>query len=246
MSIFRPLALAIIAIAALGVTSASATSFECNVSDISVTSLTYVGTGCFNFDDNEQSFTFSLESTQTLNLFTTSYAPVEGGGFAPILTLFDNGLDSNYITFDAGGLAPDGCGARSIGGSDQQNTCLDAYITAVLGPGSYRLVLTQQGNSLGGSNFDGVDENFNPLAYVACGQTGASFTQCGTSNFTGQQWDSGSMFLSPNNGDPLGNNWAVTIESVAVSTPEPSTSLIGLSGLLLTFAALKLRKKSLA
>ena len=206
----------------------------CTLSDISASPLTYSTTGCFNQDDDEQSFIFTLNSTQTVNMFTTSWIT---GGFAPILTLFDGGVDSNFIAEDTGGQVPDFCGSRGLGGGDGLITCLDAYLTRTLDPGTYRLVLTESAAAIGDENLDGsfLDSDFNTqrLAYASCAnnQEGFSFTECGNGNFTGQ-----GGFHSPNNGDQLSNTWAVTISANTISTetPEPTTGLIGFSGLLLT------------
>src|SRR6185312_858935 len=128
---------------ALGLCALPAAAADlCPATDITAT-LPYSGTGCFNTDDVEQSFVFTLGSSQTVNMYTTSFA---GGGFAPVLTLFTGG-DNSFIASDDGGVYSNDpefntCGARGVGTADGATTCLDAYLTRNLGPGSYRLVLT--------------------------------------------------------------------------------------------------------
>ncbi len=234
--IYRPVMLAIVSMALLGVTPAFADtacgSFEDTIGDIAGLA-SYQGTGCFNADNNEQVFHFSLTSDSLLNLYTNSWAT---GGFSPILTLFDG--SGVKIAVDHGGVYSSDptyntCGSRGIGTADGESTCLDAFIDAELTAGNYTLVLTEGGNCANCGNF--ATGNYT-------GFPDPNYARYNTPNFTGFEWyGTGSTlnFLSPNNGDPLSGNWSVQIDNVS---PEPGSVLLGLTGVLMTFFVVRRRR----
>jgi hypothetical protein len=167
---------------------------------------TYTFTGNFGADDDRSDFIFALSVPTTVNLYTTSYA---SGGFAPVLSLFDS--SDVTLGYDAGGIAPGGCGSRVIAAT---GFCLDAYLTAILSPGSYRVVLTEYDNLPSGANLsDG-------------------FARDGQGNFTAFP-PIGDAFLDPGF-NPRSSRYSVSIGDVdsATQTPEPGTVLTLGSGLL--------------
>ena len=126
-----------------------------SASTAQASSISYFGSFAEDDDHFEASFTVAA-STQVF-LQTWSYAGgttpngevVPDGGFAAVLSLFgpiDPVLDPNdpLLAFDAGGTAPLDCGPRGIAGT---GFCLDAFLSPILGPGTYHLVLTQNDNT---------------------------------------------------------------------------------------------------
>ena len=236
MRMNRSVILITLMVASCGIMSANVVAAVCNpsTSDIVIGSLAspYSGNGCFVQDDNQQSFLFSITDPLSLLVVqTTSWSTASGlNGFEPILTLFN--AAGNQLFTDEGGIPPT-CGARLPG---LFGTCLDAYISASLLPvGSYRLVLTEWDNRAIG-NFS-PDANGQSTNYSRYGQ--AHFTSdvngCatgGTTNFLRLGVDC----------SPATNRWAV---NVAVVVPEPSTALIGLSGVLLTVLVARRRRAGL-
>src|SRR5579863_5957200 len=68
-------------------------------------------TGAFGHDDDQLQFQFTLPSTSTVTVQTTSFA---SGGFAPVLSLFSQTGTQDELAMDSGGTAPGNCGVRSI------------------------------------------------------------------------------------------------------------------------------------
>ena len=167
-------------------------------------------TGVFSTDDQVNFYTTTLTSAQTLTVNTTSYAT---GGFVPILTLFTSA--GAPIT------------ASTTGGAVDMTTGLvnDAYITQLLGPGSYLLALSEFPNgALNTANdpflFAGQG-NFTPG--LCPGSTGTSFLEADLAPCV--QRTSSFAFTS---------NETFTPTSV---TPEPATWMLVLpaTGLLVVF-----------
>jgi len=232
-----PIFLAAFAAVGFAVVPASADTCSPNSSIIAVGDLAEgtqsPNSGNFGCDSDEEVITFSIDTPATqVDLFTTSWTT---GGFAPILTLFDS--TGAELTYDAGGEAPNACGARgtSPGGTlyDRTQTCLDAYINTTLAIGTYTLVLTEQDNLATNGSFlsdgGGFDKNY---------------SNYGALSFTGEEWTPSTnptaTFLSPNNGDPLSSAWTVDLVNPA---PEPVTVFMALSGLLLTWASVRRRRR---
>ena len=101
--------------------------------------------GTFTADNDTVSSTFNLSSAQTVTIYTTSYgggANLDGttsaaGGFVPNLTLFTGA--GSVITGD-GGSGVCNAGQQADAGT---GLCNDAYLSEILGPGSYQLVLSE-------------------------------------------------------------------------------------------------------
>lgn len=228
----RPLVLALLMAAGSGLTWAS--TCTPSTTDITVSSLPYNNTGCIVEDDSEQSFIFTLGSPESLDLFTSSWADGQNG-FAPILTLFSynpaNGNGSE-IASDSGGIYNSNpslstCGARAV--DPNTSTCLDAYLAETLAAGTYRLVLTEDGNP-GNVSSNG---SYVPSTFPGSAEQSSNFTMYGQPDFTGQEaYGLNYMFISPVTDLPLTDNWEVTIQQQPPSVPEPVTGLMGLSGLL--------------
>lgn len=147
-------------------------------------------------DDDIHSTFFSVEQTGTVTFYTTSYAGgtnadgtiTLGGGFDPILSLFDsNGNTIDYNDEDFTGFV-----------NTDPNTGLatDSYFTAVLNPGAYQIAVSQYDNlaplnnmnwsEAGNPNFTSQFFNpFNPLPGPFLDQTGDQRTSAYTYNIDG-------------------------------------------------------------
>ena len=104
----------------------------------------------FTQDDNHFELTFGLFSPGQVAIETWAYGGgttplgtvVPAGGFATVLSLFDS--SDTLVAFDSGGTAPASCGPRGI--DPATGFCLDAFLSPILIPGNYHLVLTQYDN----------------------------------------------------------------------------------------------------
>jgi hypothetical protein len=117
--------------------------------------------GNLTSDDGHSDFVFTILSPATVQLESWSYAGgtdplsnvVSGGGFAPVLSLFDGA--GNLLAFDAGGVvggsAPFNCATGGRALDAVSHLCLDAYTEVTLGSaGSYQVVVTEQDNTPNG------------------------------------------------------------------------------------------------
>jgi hypothetical protein len=187
--------------------------------------------GNFIQDDNQADFVFTIASPATVNLESWSYAggvdplgnTVPGGGFAPVLSLFDSAGD--LLAYDAGGVVggvpPYNCATGGRALDPVSGLCLDAYVQAALGSaGNYFVVVTEQENTPNGPTLaDG-------------------FALDGTGNFTG------GPFIDPG-GYPRSSYFDFTIGPVDAAAPapvpEPASGL--LLAALLGLVALLARRK---
>lgn len=154
--------------------------------------------GQFTDDDERFTLDFTLLADGGVQVDTQSFA---AGGFAPVLSLFDAG--GQLLQLDVGS-------SHSCSGSG--SFCWDAHLSLALTAGSYRLVLTQDGNlPLGSLLADGYSMTGQPdytgLSYL--GQPGLRFINVDGSNRTG--------------------DWAFTLQ--AASVPEPAAALLLATGL---------------
>lgn len=122
-------------------------------------------TGSLNHDDDEAMFSFTIGSQETVTLRTWSYAGginaagvfVAGGGFDPVLTVFDNSGNWQGANNDGTGI---------VATDSATGNAFDSFLSVNLPAGHYNLVLTESDNTAIGSFFsDG-------------------FTQSGQGNFT--------------------------------------------------------------
>jgi len=183
--------------------------------------------GSFTADDDVVSFNFSLGAPDVVTMQTWSFAGgtnivgslLPPGGFAPVLSLFDATGAQNLIAFDAGGVAPSGCGVRNIDPST--GFCLDAYLNLSLGIGSYIVTLTQFDNLPNGPALPN------------------GFFEAGNGNFTG-----GPFFLNAGAGFQRNGNWAVDISTPLVTvTPEPATAVLVFTVLAALALAHRIRRR---
>jgi len=165
--------------------------------------ITYHGT--FAADDDMFTASFSLAAPASIAVDTTSFAT---GGFAPVVSLFDS--TGNLLVFDDGGVAPSGCGLRSI--DPVTGFCLDAYISGFFPSGSYMVVLTEWDSTPNGPTLsDG-------------------FFEQGNGNFTG-----GPFLLNAGSSYQRTGDWTLTIPGTAIGVPEPSYAM--LIGIIVLFAS---------
>ena len=114
-------------------------------------------TGSLNDPNDVLMFNFTVGSPSTITLRSYSYAggtnaagtPISGGGFDPILTLFNStGLEINHN--DDGGSAHVPCdGTR----------CYDVYLQQLLNPGTYTVSIQAYSNFAIGPNLSNGFEN---------------------------------------------------------------------------------------
>ena len=166
-------------------------------------------TGTFANDSTTFEYDFTAAASSTYNFFTTSYgggANVNGtttkaGGFVPVLTLFQ-----------ANGTV---IGPSVTGGAIDPTTKIadDAFLTQVLGPGSYILILSEFPNVALGNLPDG---------FLFAGQANATSLVCnggGTGTFLEAD-------LTPC--VQRANNYALNVSTAASpsAVPEPATWLL--------------------
>lgn len=185
-------------------------------------------TGNFSQDDDQQIFNFSLSASSDVTFQALSFAggtnangqAIAEGGFAPVLTLFDS--TGSELGYDAGGIAPGGCGLRNI--DSATGFCLDAYMNLNLGAGGYFLVLTEYDNFAIGPNYsDG-------FFYDGSG----NFTDIGT----------GPFYLNAGSGYQRTSAWAVDITAPSMSpVPEPSSLRLLLPALVIGCIAVAVQKQ---
>jgi PEP-CTERM motif len=169
--------------------------------------------GTFTTDDFVQGFVYNVQNTGVVDVFTTSFAT---GGFAPILSVFD---DAGNLQFFNDGATTNDC--LNNGTDPATGSCWDARLSwNSLAGTQYLITLTQ-------------DDNF-PLGPTL--QDG--FLEQGNGNFTAQPPFNlpvpGGAFLLAGGVQRTGD-WAVSIQSAdptltASAIPEPSTIGLFLAG----------------
>ncbi len=166
--------------------------------------------GTLPTDDQIDRYTTTLTSSQTFTFNTTSYAT---GGFVPVLTLFN--ADGSPIT------------PSVTGGVIDPATMLanDAFISQVLGPGTYLLTL---------SEFPNVATNGANDPFLFAGQGNFTPSLCPTSTGTSFLESDVAPCVQRTSSFSLTSNATLTPSSV---TPEPATWILVLpaTGLLLAF-----------
>jgi hypothetical protein len=182
-----------------------------------------------------QLFDFTLASSSTVTFQTYGYGggpnvhntAIPPAGFESLLTWF--APDGSYINNSTT------CGS----GHSYQGACLDAFGQIALPAGSYVLALSQAGNN---SNCpDGFP-----------GDLGCGFSEQGLGNYTpGTTGDPGCNAFCGTFGTQETGNWAVDILNVTSATqvgasPEPSTWMLSVGGIVLLLAALRRRRNQSA
>jgi hypothetical protein len=176
--------------------------------------------GNFTSDDDKAFFTFAISAPGTVSLQSWSYGGgvdplsnvIAGGGFGPVLSLFDSG--GNLLGFDRGGVVggvpPNDCGAGGRSVDVVSGQCLDAYLQTPLGlSGTYTVVISEQDNTPNGPNLtDG-------------------FALDGTGNFTGGPFiDAGGFQRTSSYHFTVG-----PVENAVTVIPEPATGLLALAAI---------------
>ncbi len=173
--------------------------------------------GHFTHDDELAQFTLDLPAEDVLSVRSWSYGggsnaagqAIAGGGFAPVLALFD--ADGWLLQLAHGSGNENVC---SVLGSTAPASgfCWDAAFSTPLAAGRYTLVLSQDGNE--------------PPANWLSG----SYAKAGVPDYTGQDFLSQAdrRFIQVD-GTPRTGAWALDITASAV--PEPAGALLMLLGL---------------
>jgi hypothetical protein len=187
--------------------------------------------GNFMDDDDVLIFNFSVAAPSSVTVLSSSWQSPSGGGFDPILSLFDSSgllVDSQ----DDGGVS----GAQLVNGVSYDYGVWDSYYTVTLDAGDYSIAITQYNNfPISTALVDGFEHEGNPNFTFDFGYGGATQPM-----FNGI-WD---------DNDPRTSFWRfhlLNVETVEVidpnpgAVPEPATlALIG-AGLL---AAAGLRRRA--
>jgi hypothetical protein len=169
--------------------------------------------GAFIGDDDAQQFEFSIASESIVTIETVSYAGgelvgfpgtiVPGGGFDPIISLFDS--DGLFITDQDDGSS----NFDAVTGE-----AFDTFFQPVLAAGTYTVVITQYDNFFDGSVGDPLSTGFEV--------TGDPF-------FTGIFGCAAGQFCDvafPS--DSRTNRFAINISAEALAVPEPAAlALLG-------------------
>jgi hypothetical protein len=179
-------------------------------------------TGNFSLEENFALIPFTVVTTSTVTMFTTSFA--DGSkGFEPVLTLF-NGAGNLLFQDSTGGTAPGGCGARVI--DPFTGFCLDAYIQQLLTPDNYTLALSESDNIPGGPTLSN------------------GFPQTGNGNFTGSEFGCGTGGFFLFNCAQRNTDWSVTITGSGLAgAPEPMPMALMSPVLLLPVIVARRRRK---
>ena len=165
--------------------------------------------GTFTNDDDLWIASFDLVQADTLSVTTFSYVGdpdrgIPGGGFAPVLTLFQDGY--GLLQVAQGNAA---CSPGPSGGF-----CWDATFTLQsVNAGHYTLVLSQDGNdALGQSLAEGYSQTGNPDYTSIYGAPGSRFMQI--------------------DGKQRNGHYALEITApLSPAVPEPGAALMLLAGL---------------
>ncbi len=164
--------------------------------------------GEFNRDDALQRFDFELSSAASLSVRSLSFQGgwaggqwVNGGGFAPVLALFDGAGWLSQLDLGSSRACPPDAGANGL--------CWDSELNLLLQPGRYWLMLSQDGNTPLGPHFDDGYARQGEADYSgwdALGQGGLRFI-----NADGQQRD---------------GHWALVVDGVRFAVPEPASGAL--------------------
>lgn len=155
--------------------------------------------GTFDQDDDVQLFDFSVNKTSAVTFRTYSYAGgtqadgtvITGGGFDPVLTLFDG--NGQFLAFN------DDDTSGTVAEDTQTGQGYDSLLNLILAAGNYTVALTQFGNFTNSANLaDGFSQEGN-------GNFTSSFSRCTTNisfcDFTGNlrtnQWAFDALGVRP-------------------------------------------------
>ena len=155
-------------------------------------------TGAFTTDDQSFQYTWNLSQATTVTAATNSYA---SGGFVPVLSLF-NATTGAFVAVDGGDAS---CSSgRMMDGAT--GLCNDAFLSASVAAGSYRVVLTEFDNFPNGNFSDGFSE---------AGNGNFTSSVCGTS---GPFWETDLAPCAQRTG-----NYSLNLSTATSATPEPAT-----------------------
>jgi hypothetical protein len=182
--------------------------------------------GAFGQDESLEWFRVTMNAPGALTVRTWSFAggvnadgtTIPAGGFAPVLSLFEEtGFQLLLAVDHAGGSGPD-CGPRPA--DPFSGFCWDGYLSTSVGAGSYLLALTEDDNLPFGPTLS------------------EGFSRTGQGNFTGPNFlgQPGSFLLV--SGEQRTSEWALDIDAdEAVALPEPGTAQFLGAGILLACLA---------
>ena len=189
--------------------AAAVSILACLLSPAAALAGTQWAEGAFTNDDELWSLSFDLVQGDTLSVTTFSYTGsldrgVAAGGFAPVLTLFQDGVGLLRVAQGNAACVP-AAGAF----------CWDATLTlSAVNAGHYTLVLSQDGNNaLGQSLAEGYSQTGTPdYTSIYNGSPGARFIQV--------------------DGAQRSGHFALEISApMSPAVPEPGTTLLLLAGL---------------
>ncbi len=143
------------------------------------TALTVTQTGAFSSDNQVVEYDFTLPSSTTVALYTTSYAggvnadgtTTAAGGFVPDLTLFQS--NGSVITSDGA----TGTSRGSLQADPVTGLYNDAYISTNLAAGNYILTLSEFPNVAVGNFSDGFLLSSPTATGDTCSVSGGKFLE---------------------------------------------------------------------
>lgn len=168
--------------------------------------------GGFSQDNVVQRFDFSVNSPGNISIFTSSWL---GGGFDPILTLWDSS-GNQLFEQDDGGLG----GTQASNGVVYQYGEFDSFLNVNLFAGNYIATLTQYDNfSASTALADGFLRDGDPLFTAAFGCSNGRFCE-------GSLVDSNNNPVEPNRTAAWDIHFVNVASAQIATVAEPSTLLL--------------------
>lgn len=188
----------------------------------------YSFSGQFLSDDDVVSFDLKMAGSGDFSVRTLGWGggvnavgqSISGGGFAPVVSLFDNSGALIHLIVGSSNV----CGSNSGAVDKNTGACWDAVFTVTLPAGLYTLALSQDG-----------DVPYGPFMVDG-------FSRAGEKTYTGLDYlGLASKFVNVD-GSQRSGDWALDINarglSVIKSVPEPTTLSLCFSALVFGLGAL--------
>lgn len=160
----------------------------------------YDFSGTFTEDNNIAQVPFTVNVTSAITIFTSSWVSGAGGGFDPIIAIWDS-TGAYVAENDDGGSA----GSEASNSITYNYGLFDSYFTITLTPGTYTATVAQYDNFALGS------------------QLGDGFRYDGDPHFTFTQGYGPAPYFNGVSGDLRNSNWALHLVNVDVQVNIPDS-----------------------